>query len=221
MEIIRQVTLGLVLPVLVLAGEPDMGDAEWFFPDPEEQTSAVNEGTLEFLASPPSRSVHHHRNVFFIRPGSFRDGWVRFIQCHEQLDAVPRLEVRFREGRVRNLAVTDATHVARAWVEGPSVQLTEVRPGARLCIKGESKVLSRDDAGGYRLRNGPYMRRFLDGYYPMRISMEVNYPCQGVRLVGISPDEQPGFTVKRTECGVHIQAWFEGRLYTELRFLAN
>lgn len=182
-------------------------------------TSGVNEGALAFLAEPPSKRVHHHHNDIRIEPESLRDGWVRLEQCHENLDAVPRAEVVYRPEHIRAVTVVSATAIDRAWVEGPSVQLEGVRPGARLCVSAESRVLSLEEDGSYTVRNGPFMRRFLDGYYPMRVTLAVHYPCDRLRFAGSVPVPQTGFAVRDAGCRVDVEAWFEGRLNTVLRFL--
>jgi hypothetical protein len=182
-------------------------------------TSGVNEGALEFLAEPPGKRVHHHHNDIRIGPESLVDGWVRLDQCHENLDAVPRAEVIYRPEHIRAVTVASATAIDRAWVEGPSVQLEGVRSGARLCVSAESRVLQREDDGSFTVRNGPFMRRFLDGYYPMRVTLAVHYPCERLQFAGATPVPQPGFSVRDADCRVDVEAWFEGRLNVALRFL--
>lgn len=185
----------------------------------EESTVGVNEGKLSFLAEPPAKAVHHHHNDIVIGPESLDEGWVRLAQCHENLDAVPRAEVVYPPGRIRGVRVASCSGIDRTWVEGPSVQLQGVQRGAELCVIAESLAFSAEGDGAYTLHNGPYMRRFLDGYYPMRVTMTVRYPCDQLRFVGSKPEPQPGFTVRDADGRVDVEAWFEGRLNTELRFL--
>lgn len=219
MKIRRQVAAVLFLALLAAAFPVFASDDEaWFLDDFEERTAEVNEGELEFLSSPPKEPVHHHRNTLILDEGTLEDGWARLTQCHDHLDAVPRAEVTFREGHLRNLVITESRGIGRAWVAGTSVQLLDVEPGARLCLSAESRVLSRNADGSYSVRNGPYMRRFLDGYYPMRVSVQVYYPCDRLRMAGHSPPAQRGFSVTRSRCGVHFDAFFQGRLKTELHF---
>jgi len=206
------IVLALVVPVTSAAQDEPTDD------DLEARLERVNDGTLHFLSSPPGKPVHHHHNEVRIEVRSLEDGWVRLEQCHEHLDAVPLSQVVFREDRVRNLSVASAFGIERVWVEGPSVQLAGVTPGARLCIGADSRSLSREDDGHYLVRNGPFMRRFLDGYYPMWVTMTVRYPCDRLRFVGATPSPQAGFTVGEGACRVDLDASFEGRLYTELRF---
>lgn len=196
-------------------------DDDWFFRDFEAEARAVNEGELEFLSEPPAKQVHHHQNHLVIRGPSLEDGWVVLEQCHDNLDAVPDLEVVFSPDRIRNLKVVTARNIGRAWVEGPSVQLKDVRHDARLCVSAESRALRAEGDGAYVLKNGPFMRRFLDGYYPMRVVLQVDYPCGMLDLVAASPAEQPGFRVEEGDCGVAYDTWFEGRLVTELVFKRN
>lgn len=182
-------------------------------------TSGVNEGALTFLAEPPAKRVHHHHNDIRIGPESLRDGWARLEQCHENMDAVSRAEVVYRPERIRAIRVASVNDIDQAWVEGPTVQLKGVQPGARLCVSAESLVLNLEDDGSYTVRNGPFMRRFLDGYYPMRVTLSVHYPCDRLRFGGSIPPPQPGFAVRDADCRVDVEAWFEGRLNTVLRFL--
>jgi hypothetical protein len=211
-----------VAALALLAVRTAAGEASPAAPSLEDAllagTSGVNEGALTFLAEPPGKRVHHHHNEIRIGPESLADGWVRLDQCHENLDAVPRAEVIYRPEHIRAITVASVAAIDRAWVEGPSVQLEGVRPGARLCVSAESRVLQREEDGSFTVRNGPFMRRFLDGYYPMRVTLAVHYPCDRLRFAGASPAPQSGFSVRDADCRVDVEAWFEGRLNTALRF---
>lgn len=186
--------------------------------DPVERALAVSEGDLAFLAETPDRPVHHHFNRLEIDAGALRDGWVTMHQCHDGLDAVRRAEILFRPGKVRDLQVTEARNLGRAWIEGASVQLEDVRPGARLCLRGRTRALHALGDGLFELRNGPFMRRFLDGYYPLRLSLEIRYPPE-LQLIDHIPESQPGFRPRLEPQRVSVETWFEGRLNTYFRFL--
>jgi hypothetical protein len=73
--------------------------------------------------------------------------------------------------------------------------------------------------GLYVLENGPFMRRYLDGYFPMRVTVAVNWGDLGLSLADSEPQAQPGFEVTESPHGVTIEATFEGRLMTELRLV--
>lgn len=196
----------------------ESSEDDWWQSRPEEQAQRVSSGELEFLATPPEEPAHHHQNQITIGPDSLVDGWVALKQCHADLDAVSRSEILFREDRIRNLNITVAEGIARAEVQGPSVQLWNVERGARLCLTAESRALNLhgDD---YVLRNGPYMRRFLDGYYPMHLTLSVRWPTGLMRLGSVAPAPQPGLTVKSAPGRVEVDTWFSGRLTTELGFI--
>lgn len=184
----------------------------------EARISDVNEGELAFLAEAPSRPVHHHSNRILISEASLQDGWVRMEQCHENLDRVAALQIVFNPTRSRALRVTERQNVADAFVDGHSIQLRDVGEGSRLCLTGESRALTSDGDGGFELNNGPFMRRFLDGYYPLRVSLRVEYP-PSLALADVAPSAQSGFRVSEQPGRIDVEALFEGKLRTRLRFL--
>jgi hypothetical protein len=191
--------------------------------DPFDLRSAhdVNEGTLDFLANPPATQFHHHQNRILITPESLTSGWVRLDQCHDSLDKVGRAQITFREGFIRDLKVVTSEHIESAWVEGPSVQLRNVATGARLCLSAETRALQDTGSGYYMLHNGPYMRKFLDGYYPMRVSIDVAYPDPLLTLIDITPAAQPGLDILETPGTISVDAVFEGELRTLIQFQQN
>lgn len=203
----------LLLPVLALADSEE----DLFF----KSVADVNEGDLTFLHKAPDKPVHHHQNRISIDDASLETGWVHLQQCHLHMDPVPSSQVLYREGFVRNLKVTRADGIGRAWVEGPSVQLENVGPQALLCVQADTRALSEREGNSYFLRNGPYMRRFLDGYYPMQVSLDVHLETQKLHFAGIIPPPQPGLRVTSSPRDVEVEALFEGRLRTEMRFDLN
>jgi hypothetical protein len=125
--------------------------------------------------------------------------------------------VLYNGEKIRGLSIVQRTGVGEAWVEGPSVQLRNVERGARPCVTAQTRALEPDGRGGYVIRNGPFMRKSLDGLYPMRVSLEVWLPPGRLRFAGIAPPEQEGFNVTHDEHRVRVDALFEGRLHTEIR----
>lgn len=183
-----------------------------------ESAHTVNEGVLHFLEKPPAKPVHHHQNHIRIDDSSLRSGWVKLSQCHEHLDPVPRAQITFREGFVRDLKVISSARIKRAWVEGSGVQLVNIEPGARLCLSAQTRTLKDMGNGYFTLCNGPYMRKFLDGYYPMHVSMRLEYPPDTLQILDLSPAEQKGFSVRHARGRATIDGVFEGELYTLVQF---
>lgn len=211
-----------LLPMLLLAAVAPgaLADAEDDWPDwadePDlmEQVAAVSDGELRFLPAAETDGEHAHLNRIRITEDSLDGGWVTLEQCHENIDAVPAAQILFRAGGIRDLTIASSRNIGRAWVEGHSVQLEDVGRDAVLCIRAESQALRDLGDGHYRLRNGPYMRRFLDGYYPMRVTLDIKYPSDVIQIVGQSPSTQPGFNVHNGGSDLSVDATFEGRLVT-------
>ncbi len=192
---------------------------DWFNDDTGARIAAVNEGQLVFLPHPPSKPVHHHRNVITIDDETVASGWAELRQCHDHLDRVPATQIVFRADRVRDLAIVSQRGIGRAWVDGASVQLRDVGPAAQICLKVQSQVMFKNADGTYHVNSGPFMRRFLDGYYPMHVSMDVLLHTAKLRYLDITPAEQDGFKVQASPREVKFDVWFEGRLRTLIRFV--
>lgn len=219
--------LGLLFALLwagfVAADEPMTPEEleQWFNSDDDDvaRALAVNEGELVFLAVPPAKAVHHLRNRLTIGPNSLKDGFVELYQCHDHLDAVHEAQVVYHYQRLRNLRIDSQSGIAKVWVEGDSVQMMDIGKDAKLCLRAEVGILYANADGSYTLRNGPFHRRFLDGYYPMHVTLEIRYAPNLLQFDGITPKEQPGFHIIRNPEGVTVEAWFEGILTTETRFV--
>lgn len=211
----------LVSSSAILAQEPTQKELDDWFNAPADPSAAdVNEGELNFLATPPVKLVHHHENELTIDDQTVLDGWANLRQCHTNLDRVPATQIVFRADRIRDLRILSYSGIDKAWVEGGTVQLRQVHKHAKICVALKSKVLYQQPDGNLHITNGPFMRKFLDGYYPMHVSMKVIVKTQKLRFVDITPSMQRGFKVSITPNLVTYDAWFEGRLNTLLRFRA-
>ena len=210
--LVRVWVLLLLTPLVRAEGADPWWDEDW-----EAAVHRVNEGVLQFLAEEPA-GAHRHENRVVVSAQSLASGWALLDQCHRHLDAIDRVEVVYHPERIRDLEVKRAEGIAEAWVEEHTVQLRGVGKGAELCIQGESRMLTSLSNGRYQLNNGPFMRRFLDGYYPLTVVMRVELPGPAWELISVEPEPQPGFRVERTADGYELEAWFEGRLETRLVF---
>lgn len=186
-----------------------------------ESAADVSEGALRFLETPPTKPVHHHHNTFRIDENSLDSGWVHLSQCHQNLDAVPRTQITFREGFVRDLKLVSFSGIESARTEGASVHLVNVEPGAKLCLSALTRALRPAGKGYYNVHSGPYMRKFLDGYYPMRVTLEMEYPPGLLSLIKLSPPGQPGLEWEEKPGFVRMDAVFEGELNTLIQFKAR
>ena len=90
--------------------------------------------------------------------------------------------------------------------EGRGMQMQAVGPNAKICVKAESRTLTNNGDGTWSLRNGSFMRKFLDGYYPLRMSMRIRYSDQVVHYLQSEPSAQPGFSVTQNPGEVLVDA---------------
>jgi hypothetical protein len=178
----------------------------------------INEGELHFLPSPPAEPPHEQSIHISVNRASLKEGWVTVKQCHYHLGNIGALQIVFNKDRVRNLEIVQAESVGRAWVEGPTVQLTEVTKKSNICIVSENRSLRiSPQRDSYEWHGGPYQRRFLDGYFPMHVKIAIDYPANLLQLATIEPGTlklravtQPGH--------IRLNALFEGRLDVLVRF---
>lgn len=209
----RRVALRLSAGLIALCCAPMLPAAdEEFSPD------KINEGELHFLPEAPARPPHLQSSHIAITDDSLKTGWIRMKQCHHRLGPTPALQVVFHRGRVRNLQILEAQHVGRAWIEGSTVQLTEVGKDAVLCILSENRSLRRNElTGEYEWHGGPYMRRFFDGYFPMLVQITIDYPANALRVRTIAP---PPLRLHAVDSPgqLRMDALFEGRLDVHVNF---
>ena len=187
----------------------------------EERLAEISDGELVFLSEPPDEPAHHHENRIRILPSSLADGWVLMEQCHHHLDQVSLLEIVYHPERIRDIRILSNHNIDHSRVKDHSVELRGIQADAKLCLSARSRALHELAPGRYQLRNGPYMRRFLDGYYPLHLSIEIDYPAQLLSLQSASP-QTGGAPAYQAEPGrIRWDAWFRGRLFTEFNFSSN
>jgi hypothetical protein len=190
---------------------------KWFNSDDEASAAQVSEGALQFI-SPPEKPVLHSINTLTIDENSIDNGWVGLAQCYRHLDAVPVAEVVYRYKQMRGLQITATHNIGSAQVKGQSVQLRDVLRDAELCIRAEVRIFYQNPDQTYSLVNGPFHRRFLDGYYPYHVTLNIHYPGQRLQLEKTRPAAQSGFEVKQAANSLVIDSHFEGALNTEIFF---
>jgi hypothetical protein len=149
---------------------------------------------------------------------SLNDGWVTMYQCHSNLDKVSASQIVYNKDRIRNINVLSSQNIGSARVEGHTVQLTDITAESKICISADKKALHYDK-GRYYLKLGPFMRRFLDGYYPMHVQVEVCYPVS-MQLVSTSPVDALRHTSGSTSYA-DIDLWVVGKLEIELVFIST
>jgi len=191
---------------------------KWFNEDESFSPDQINVGELKFLPEPPETPVLHSLNVLTVSQDSIENGWVSLEQCYKHLDPVPDAEVVYRYKSMRDLRITSKRNIETVLVQGQSVQLTNITHNAELCVKAEVRIFYKNSNGTFSLVNGPFHRKFLDGYYPFHVTLEINYPSSLLELVQTKPEAQAGFNIKKSANFILIESFFEGILNTEIIF---
>ena len=187
-----------------------------------KQRRKINEGKLTFLDPDKHKRVMHSENKIHITASSLKTGWVELHQCYHQLDAFPRVQVVYKYRNIRHLKIVSFTKMNSAKIEGKSVQLINVKQGASLCVTAQIQSLQQI-SDGYQLKNGPFRRKFLDGYFPLRVSVTVNFSKKVLQLAKVTPrpvagKKQPGLQLFKSPNKVRLDAIFEGVLNTRMNF---
>jgi hypothetical protein len=182
----------------------------------QQQALEVNEGELQLLDRPPEAASHFHHTRLLITEQSLRDGWLRMYQCHSDLDKVDSSQIVYQPEQISNIRVLSSQNIGSVWVEGHTVQMKGIASGSKICLSADRRALSNEQ-GKYRLRLGPFIRRFLDGYYPMHVRVEVCFP-ETLQLISSSPVK----AMQRAENDTRyadIDVWVVGELNIEFLFI--
>lgn len=218
--------LVVCLPLLasvLYAEEPTEEELERWFESDESGPPQTNYGAgeqLEFLAAPPAKPAPRSRTHLSISEQSLTDGWIAVSQCHDGLDPVPDTEVVYSFRRMRGLKVISHHGIDEARVVGPSVQLKDATRGASLCVELEAWLLQPSANDQYHLRYGPFMRKFLDSYFPLHVQFSVSYPAARLRLLTVSPPPDEGLSHEAIAGNDRFEAWFRGKLTFALSYQA-
>ncbi len=206
----------------VVFAQTSQEEAEaWFEDDSEWQALQVNEGELQFIQPIENTPILHSKSEFWLDENSLQSGWVKLKQCYSGLDAVGRTDVVYAYEAMRSLQVTYTKQISSYTVAGNKVELEDVQAGAELCVQAQVKIFQVLGDGRYRIRNGPYHRKFFDGYYPYHVSITIDYSGVPLSFRSVQPPPQPGFDVKVRPSGLFIDSWFEGVLELQIEFDAT
>ena len=186
-------------------------------PDDLEKLFAIGDEAFEPVTWPLSEPAFFHRKWIRIQSSSLTDGWVHNRQCHGRFAEMPSLQIVFGKDSIRAIHIDETSHLGKAWVEGETVQLEQVRPESEICFSSENRVLTAIGNGHYELKVGPFYYRYLDGYFPMRVDLVVDFPSALLRLVEVAP-RHPAITMKNQSGQVRMASLFQGKLWITVKF---
>lgn len=191
----------------------------WLLDDSNLDAMAVASETLVW-SDKANKQSYWLKNTLKIDADSLKTGWIEFSQCHFQLDPVPKIEVAYHPQNTRNLKVIDYQGIEQARALKHQVLLVNVTRGAQVCIQGESRTLALLESGFY-IQRGPYMRKFLDGYYPMIVEETIELNKLKAVLVKQSPTNPGAQELISDSNHYRFRYSFEGQLrpYYEFRMV--
>ena len=207
-------------PIHETYADTGMTEAElerWFNKD-DSFPVQVDEGQLVFLSAKPEKPVLHAITELTIKQQSIISSWVNLSQCYKHLDPVASTAVVYQYQSMKNLRILSTQNIGSANVVNQTIELENVLPDAQLCIAAEVKIFNRLSDNTFSLVNGPYHRKFLDGYFPYHISLSIHYPESKLKIIGTSPAPQSGFQVKSDENKIMFDSVFAGKLTIEAIF---
>ena len=206
----------ILFPRSVVAAEDDWSriDEQMVL---EQRALEVNEGELQLLDKPPTAAAHYHHNRMMITEQSLKDGWVTMYQCHSDLDKVHASQIVYDADHIRDIEIQSYANIGSVRVEGNTVQMKDIEAESEICISADKRVLSYAN-GSYYLRLGPFMRRFLDGYYPMHVRVEVCYPniIELVKTKPVNAIKHRNAATQRLHADLDV--WVVGKLDIEFVF---
>ena len=206
-------------PVYGVVPTEQIPDENWFDDDSDLSIKDVNEGELIFIAPITDKSILHSGAVLSITEKSLQTGWVVLDQCYRNLDPVGKMDVVYRYKNLKQLKITSSDNIGEAKVDGQTIQLEDVSSSATICVQAEVQILEKTSQDSFVLSNGPYYRRFLDGYYPYHVTVSISYPAEKLKYTRISPAPQPLFEVVQQPGKLLVDTWFEGVLLIDIKFI--
>jgi len=192
-----------------------------------ENTRMINEGKITAVDPSLTRSQYALFNKIHFLPDSLQSSQVDFTQCHKNLDAMNAIDIVYNAQTISNLQVQSSTHIGSYTTERDKIELKNIAQGAEICISGTTNLLSYDSqTQQWLLVRGPYMRKFLDGYYPMHLQEQIDLSATNLSLVDIRIEGNSTYQPTRQETGhsskahlITLNYFFEGRLKPTYHFI--
>ncbi|MBE0493708.1 MAG: alpha/beta hydrolase [Thiomicrospira sp.] len=193
----------------------------WLLDDSElnELVSALDSMIIETRFTPPFDLAEHYymTNQIDLNNQSLSTGWAKLTQCHYNLDPVARLQIVYHPEHTKNLIILEDHAIDVSWVEGKSIQMNGLQKGAKICVQADTYALT-PQTNGYKIERGPFMRKFLDGYYPLHVELQINWAGLPLEVSEIFPTPQTGVEVAFNGQSLRLGYWFRGELRPQVHF---
>lgn len=193
-------------------------EERWLNAIDDADVAEKNIAKLKFIKPSSNSQPLHSINKLIISQKSINDGWVDLHQCYHHLDKLPEVDITYYYRSIKNLTLISKKNIDSATLKDQSITLTNIKDNAEICVSAEVRVFYQNPDQSFSLANGPYHRRFLDGFYPYHVTLQISYPESLLSFISSTPKQQKGFSVARKTNGLLINTYFEGILNTEIRF---
>lgn len=191
----------------------------WLLDDSElnELVSALDSMIIETrFIKPFDLSEHYYMtNEIKLDTRSLSTGWATLIQCHYNLDPVARLQIVYHSEHTKNLTILEDHAIDLSWIEGKSIQMNGLQKGAKICVQADTYALT-PQPNGYKIERGPFMRKFLDGYYPLHVVLQINWDDLDLKVAKLTPSPQTGVEIELNNQSLHVRYWFRGELRPQI-----
>lgn len=147
---------------------------------------AVNEGELTWVAPEKTDNQYALFNKLILNDESLKTGRVEFEQCHTNLDEISAIDIVYNAKTTQSLELLSKSKIQRVAILPAKAELYGVQKGAEVCLKGTLNLLAKTATGRWQLPRGPYMRKFLDGYYPMHVQESLSWQNTPLEWQGIA-----------------------------------
>ena len=190
---------------------------KWFNSDEELPTDKVNEGKLKFINNIDAENIFRSTINISIDQESIEQGWTTLSQCYTNLDPISLTAIVYRKKFIKNIEIISSKNIKNTKVSGQKIILNDVSKNAKICIKLNSRNFYQNEDKSFSLVNGPYHRKFFDGYFPYHLTLNIKYDPSLNYHYSI-PKQQMGFSVTQNSHALKVNTLFEGKLKTEFRF---
>lgn len=210
----------LIILLLVSFTASGFTDEEerWLNEIDNENISEISEAQLRFLDPSSNINTLHSTNTLIISQKSIDDGWVDLHQCYRNLDLLPEVDITYFYRSIRNLKIISTNNIDSAKVINQNITLKNIKKNPEICVSAEVRVFYQNPDLTFSLINGPYHRRFLDGYYPYHITLNIKFPGHILQLQETIPEQTKNFLVSVKRNSLLVDTTFEGILNIETKF---
>lgn len=211
------------------------------------ETLEVQETPIKWIDPNKTHGQYALENTITILPDSVKTGVVGFTQCHLNLDEIRAIDIVYNPQTTKTLRVISTKGISQSKAFTSKIELYGVEKGAEVCIEGKNKTLEFNQTNqSWRLARGPYMRKFLDGYYPMHVAETISWPSEtlnwkstdilqeqpSLKSAKFTPlfstsqplpsnPQKPSFEINHKQGWIKSNYWFEGKLTLREQFTAK